>query len=104
MAAYELVQMGFDNICVLKGGFTDWTKSGRCVLHASAYPLFACAVDARVTVSTCVLYTHLMRMRLARAESSRLRSLWRKWKTSDGACDFASDTWLQLGRLSSAVY
>ena len=32
MAAYELVQMGFDNIYVLKGGFTDWTKSGRCAL------------------------------------------------------------------------
>ena len=29
MAAYELVQMGFDNICVLKGGFNEWSKSGR---------------------------------------------------------------------------
>ena len=36
MAAYELVQMGFDNIFVLKGGFTEWAKSGRCVGHASA--------------------------------------------------------------------
>jgi 3-mercaptopyruvate sulfurtransferase SseA len=29
MAAYELTQMGFDKICVLKGGFTEWRKNDR---------------------------------------------------------------------------
>ncbi len=30
MAAYELYISGFNNVGVLKGGFNDWTKSGRC--------------------------------------------------------------------------
>ena len=48
MAAYELVQMGFDNICVLKGGFTDWTKSGR-----SARPCCACGITCLCPWSLC---------------------------------------------------
>ena len=30
MAAYALYTSGFDNVGVLKGGFNDWMKSGRC--------------------------------------------------------------------------
>ncbi len=30
MAAYTLYISGFNNVGVLKGGFNDWTKSGRC--------------------------------------------------------------------------
>ena len=42
MAAYELFTSGYNNVGVLKGGFSDWTKSGRCkcrttcCLHCSA--------------------------------------------------------------------
>ena len=31
MAAYELYTSGYSNVGVLKGGFSEWTKSGRQV-------------------------------------------------------------------------
>ena len=62
MAAYELTNLGFKTgVRVLKGGFNEWRKSGRCVrgpwhlramAQLRAVSFFVCACCAPTMVGT----------------------------------------------------
>ena len=46
MAAYELYTSGYSNVGILKGGFSDWMKSGRYNLVGVCYVAAAAAAAA----------------------------------------------------------
>lgn len=41
IAAYQLLKLGFTNVSVLKGGFSEWKRNERCALGAFVCPLCA---------------------------------------------------------------